>query len=100
MFPVMEFSDFIPRRFGQDLTSSTTDLHSFSSSDQVKISNEKDRLEMVFDTTGFDKDELKISRQGRMITIEGKTKSEKSSDESSERSSSYVSRQFSRSYTA
>jgi len=103
MFPVMGFSDFTPRRFGQDVTSSTTDLHSFSSSDQVKISNEKDRLEMVFDTTGFDKDELKISRQGRMITVEGKTKSEKSSDESTDsstkKSSNYVSRQFSRSYT-
>jgi len=103
IFPVMGFSDFTPRRFGQDMTSGTTDLHSFSSSDQVKISNEKDRLEMVFDTTGFDKDELKISRQGRMITIEGKTKSEKSSDESSDssskKSSNYVSRQFSRSYT-
>jgi len=54
---------------------------------------------MVFDTTGFDKDELKISRQGRIVTIEGKTKSEKSSNESTEKSSSYVSRQFSRSYT-
>merc|ERR1712038_808676 len=103
MFPVMGFSNFAPRRFGQDVTSGTTNLHSFSSSDQVKISNEKDRLEMVFDTTGFDKDELKISRQGRMITIEGKTKSEKSSDESidssTKKSSNYVSRQFSRSYT-
>merc|ERR1712038_1685468 len=103
MFPVMGFSNFSPRRFDQDVTSGTTDLHSFGSSDQVKISNEKDRLEMVFDTTGFDKDELKISRQGRMITIEGKTKSEKSSDESidssTKKSSNYVSRQFSRSYT-
>ena len=103
IFPVMGFSDFTPRGFGQDVTSGTTDLQSFSSSDQVKISNEKDRLEMVVDTTGFDKDELKISRQGRMITIEGKTKSEKSSDESSDssskKSSNYVSRQFSRSYT-
>merc|ERR1712117_976063 len=54
---------------------------------------------MVFDTTGFDKDELKISRQGRIVTIEGKTKSEKSSNESTEKSSNYVSRHFSRSYT-
>jgi len=99
MFPVMGFSDFTPTRFGQNFSSGTSDLQNFSTSDQVKISNEKDRLEMVFDTTGFEKDELKISRQGRIVTIEGKTKSEKSSDETTEKSSSYVSRQFSRSYT-
>ena len=99
MFPVMGFSNFTPTRFGQNFSSGTTELQNVSTSDQVKISNEKDRLEMVFDTTGFDKDELKISRQGRMVTIEGKTKSEKSSNESTEKSSSYVSRQFSRSYT-
>jgi len=99
MFPVMGFSNFTPTRFGQDFSSGTTELQNFTTSDQVKISNEKDRLEMVFDTTGFDKDELSISRQGRIVTIEGKTKSEKSSNESTEKSSSYVSRQFSRSYT-
>jgi len=99
MFPVMGFSNFTPTRFGQNFSSGTTELQNVSTSDQVKISNEKDRLEMVFDTTGFDKDELKISRQGRIVTIEGKTKSEKSSNESTEKSSSYVSRQFSRSYT-
>jgi len=98
-FPIMGFSNFTPTRFGQNISSGTTELQNFSTSDQVKISNEKDRLEMVFDTTGFDKDELKISRQGRMVTIEGKTKSEKSSNESTTKSSSYVSRQFSRSYT-
>jgi len=99
MFPVMGFSNFTPTRFGQNFSSGTTELQKFNTSDQVKISNEKDRLEMVFDTTGFEKDELKISRQGRIVTIEGKTKSEKSSNESTEKSSSYVSRQFSRSYT-
>jgi len=99
MFPVMGFSNFTPTRFGQNFSSGTTELQNFTTSDQVKISNEKDRLEMVFDTTGFDKDELSISRQGRIVTIEGKTKSEKSSNESTEKSSSYVSRQFSRSYT-
>jgi len=99
MFPVMGFSNFTPTRFGQNFSSGTTELQNFSTSDQVKISNEKDRLEMVFDTTGFEKDELKISRQGRIVTIEGKTKSEKSSNESTEKTSSYVSRQFSRSYT-
>jgi len=99
MFPVMGFSNFTPTRFGQDFSSGTTELQNFTTSDQVKISNEKDRLEMVFDTTGFNKDELNISRQGRIVTIEGKTKSEKSSNESTEKSSSYVSRQFSRSYT-
>merc|ERR1711963_141995 len=88
-----------PTRFGQNLETNSNEFHNFSTSDQVKISNEKDRLEMIIDTTGFDKDELKISRQGRIVTIEGRTKSEKSSDESSEKSSSYVSRQFSRSYT-
>jgi len=99
MFPVMGFSNLTPTRFAQNFSSGTTELQNFTTSDQVKISNEKDRLEMVFDTTGFDKDELSISRQGRIVTIEGKTKSEKSSNESTEKSSSYVSRQFSRSYT-
>jgi HSP20 family molecular chaperone IbpA len=84
---------FSPLRFGLNWDLGSTTLQNTSNADHVKISNEIDRLEMVFDTTGFEKEDLKINRKGQILTVEGRH-AEKSSDESN-----YVSKQFSRSYT-
>ena len=41
MFPVMGFSNFTPTRFGQNLETNSSEFQNFSTSDQVKINNEK-----------------------------------------------------------
>lgn len=96
-FPTVGMFDsninFSPLKFGLNWDLGSTAVQNTSNADQVKISNENDRLEMVFDTSGFEKEDLKISRIGQVLTVEGRHK-EKSSD-----GSNYVSKQFSRSYT-
>merc|ERR1712018_551367 len=82
-----------PVQFDRNWDLDSTTLQNTSIGNQGRINNEKDRLEMVFDTNGFDKEDLKISRKGQVLTVEGKH-IEKSSDDSK-----YVSKQFSRSYT-
>jgi len=82
-----------PQRCGVNWDLGSNLFQNASHADQVKVNNEKDRLEMVFDTTGFEKEDLKVNRKGKIITVEGRH-AKKSSDESK-----YVSKQFSRSYT-
>jgi len=96
-FPTIEYFDsnlnFPPLRFGKNWDLGSTILENPSNSEQIKINNEDDRLEILFDTTGFEKEDLKINRKGHVITVEG-SHTEKSSDDSN-----YVSKRFSRSYT-
>ena len=93
-FPTVDSNlSFSPLRFGLNWGLGSTTLQNTSNADQVKITNEKDQLQMVFDTTGFEKEDLTINRKGQVITVEGRH-AEKSSD-----GSNYVSKQFSRSYT-
>jgi len=85
--------NFSPLRFGLNWDLGSTILEKPINPEQVKINNEDDRLEILFDTTGFEKEDLKINRKGHVVTVEG-THTEKSSDDSN-----YVSKRFSRSYT-
>lgn len=85
--------NFSPLRFGLNWDLGSNILEKPSNPEQVKINNEDDRLEILFDTTGFEKEDLKINRKGNVVTVEGRH-TENSSDDSN-----YVSKQFSRSYT-